>query len=207
MRLIESPDINQTSRDGSVFISYSREDIGQANEVRRAFEVSGLRVFWDENIRPSAHWSRWLQERLQRSSAVVVLWSEKSVKSRWVGKEARAALTQGKLIPAFLSKVHPPRKFAAVQGATLFGHEDFRRCPGWNGLVCAVWAFVLNSSVPERQDELEDLYYRFLHCLNGDGIDPGAVRKALHRMSLELLENAEPGSLIWHRLDRFRGRA
>ncbi len=122
-----------------LFISYSREDKDRADQVARGMQAAGFDVFWDPDIPPGQTWADYIEDKLTVCAAVIVLWSQHSVKSQWVREEARMGRERGKLIPASLDDSQPPFGFGEVQAANL---SDWRgQTSGhthWERLVAAV---------------------------------------------------------------------
>ena len=107
-----------------IFLSYSREDAKTANELARVLDHLGWSVFWDRRIPAGSSWDEVVEGELRASKCVVVLWSEVSVKSKWVRTEANFGLRAGTLVPVALDATDPPIAFQLVEAAQL---------QGWNG--------------------------------------------------------------------------
>lgn len=102
-----------------VFLSYAREDTAKARQIAAALEKAGHSVWWDLHIQGGAEYGRVIEEALEKSDAVVVLWSERSVESAWVRDEAAAGRDKGCLIPVLLEPVNPPMGFRQYQNIDL----------------------------------------------------------------------------------------
>lgn len=81
-----------------VFISYAREDRGQAEALANYLRSQGIEVWWDEQILSSDDFYDVILAALSRAKAAVVIWTKHSVKSRFVRDEARFALHHDKLV-------------------------------------------------------------------------------------------------------------
>lgn len=99
-----------------VFLSYDREDGAKARAIAQALERAGHFVWWDLHIKGGAEYGREIEQALEKSDAVVVLWSENSVKSAWVRDEAAAGRDSGRLIPILIEPIAPPMGFRQYQG-------------------------------------------------------------------------------------------
>lgn len=116
-----------------VFISYSRADRDRAQTVARALDKQGFTVWWDRKIPPGKTFDEVIQEALQRSSCVIVLWSTTSVKSDWVKEEAQNGAARGVLVPVLIDDVPIPLGFGRIQTANLVGwrgdldHPEFEQ--------------------------------------------------------------------------------
>jgi tetratricopeptide (TPR) repeat protein len=107
-----------------VFLSYDREDAPRARLIAQALERAGHFVWWDLHIKGGAEYGREIEAALEKSDAVVVLWSRQSVDSAWVRDEAAAGRDSGRLIPVLIEPVNPPMGFRQYQSL------DFS---AWNG--------------------------------------------------------------------------
>jgi TIR domain len=74
-----------------IFLSYNREDPARARVFAEAFKREGFKVWWDVGLTPGEAHDQVTQKALRETNAVVVLWSKKSVASRWVRAEATLA--------------------------------------------------------------------------------------------------------------------
>ncbi len=107
-----------------VFISYAREDKSQAQTIAQGLGRISIPVWWDERLQLGEEFAPEILGALNQAIAVIVLWSQYSVSSDWVNKEARIARTNGTLlIPVRLDNAIPPGEFAALDCANL---QDWR---------------------------------------------------------------------------------
>ena len=67
-----------------IFLSYNREDQPRAKLFAEGFERAGLKVWWDVGLTPGEAYDQVTEKALKTAKAVVVLWSSRSVESRWV---------------------------------------------------------------------------------------------------------------------------
>ncbi len=121
-----------------VFLSYQRGDRDKAEVLARALAARGLDVWWDVELLPGERFADEIALVIARAKAVVVLWSQGAVESRWVRAEARLALDRDILIPARLHDVAPPLPFNDLHTADLTGWEGGSDDPGLTRLVDAV---------------------------------------------------------------------
>ena len=98
-----------------VFLSYDHDDRARAAPIAAAMEKAGHSVWWDERIAAGAEYNREIEGEVQRADAVVVLWSERSVRSAWVRDEAAEGRDRGKLVPATIDGTKPPMGFRQYQ--------------------------------------------------------------------------------------------
>ena len=90
-----------------VFISYSSADREQAEELARALEAEGYRVWWDTKLLGGQQYRKAIVSQLDAAHAAVVIWTESSVDSDWVYDEATRARNAGKLIPVRAASLDP----------------------------------------------------------------------------------------------------
>ncbi len=121
-----------------IFISYASEDRSQAKTLAESLDAQGWSVWWDRTLLPGKEFDEVIEHELDASRCVIVLWSEKSVTSRWVRAEAREGLDKNKLIPVFLDEVKVPLVFRGTQGADLADWSGEPDSPAFQQLVDAV---------------------------------------------------------------------
>jgi TolB-like protein/Flp pilus assembly protein TadD len=102
-----------------IFISYNREDAAVAKLYAEAFARDGLEVWWDQTLRSGETYDEVTEAALRGAKAVVVLWSPRSVDSRWVRAEASIADENGTLVPAKIEACQLPVMFRLTQTADL----------------------------------------------------------------------------------------
>jgi len=119
--------------DTDIFISYSREDRAVARRFATALEHEGFRVWWDAALRSGETFDEVIEEQLRAAKAVVVLWSPRSVKSRWVRAEATLADRRDKLIPAIIEPCDRPIIFELAHTIDLSHWTGDRDDPAWQG--------------------------------------------------------------------------
>lgn len=110
-----------------VFISYARADQAQVAPIAAALEQAGYTVWWDRHIKGGHDFSEDIEQELEAARAVVVLWSEASVKSHWVRDEAATARDAGKLIPVSIDDAPSPMGFRQLHTIDLTkadGNDD-----------------------------------------------------------------------------------
>jgi formylglycine-generating enzyme required for sulfatase activity len=106
-----------------IFISYASEDRARAKVLAGVLEDQGWSVWWDRTIPAGRTFDEVIEEALDTAKSVIVLWSEKSVKSRWVRTEAQEGADRNILIPVLIEKVRIPLAFRRIQAANLIGWD------------------------------------------------------------------------------------
>ena len=117
-----------------LFISYKREDRRHARRIAEALVQCELHVWWDVELLPGDRFPEEIHRVIEASRGVLVLWSRKSVASRWVREEAEHAANASKLFPARLDDVSLPFGFATLQTVDLSAWaagRDTAKVPPW----------------------------------------------------------------------------
>ncbi len=107
-----------------IFLSYARDDAELAKQLAGLITSAGHQVWWDREIQGGSHFSSEIDKALREADAVMVLWTEASIKSAWVQDEAAEGRDSGRLVPIVLNGARPPLGFRQYQSIEL-GH--------WNG--------------------------------------------------------------------------
>ena len=102
-----------------IFLSYNREDQAVARRFAEAFEDEGFAVWWDSALRAGEAYDEVTETALRTAKAVVVLWSPRSVVSRWVRAEATLADRNKTLVPCTIEPCDRPIMFELTQTAEL----------------------------------------------------------------------------------------
>lgn len=123
-----------------VFLSYDHDDRARAAPIAAALEKAGHSVWWDEHIAAGAEYNSEIEGAVERADAVVVLWSERSVRSTWVRDEAAEGRDRGKLIPVTIDGAKPPMGFRQYQTIDLSKHKRTGGLQNLDSLLGAVGA-------------------------------------------------------------------
>ena len=91
-----------------VFVSYARSDKPRVAPLVAAIEARGWSVWWDPEIATGQDFDRQIGAELKVARAVLVVWTPKSVESRWVRGEAREAAERGILVPVRFEQASLP---------------------------------------------------------------------------------------------------
>lgn len=121
-----------------IFVSYSRSDSRTANRLAAELQDHGWSVFIDVKTDDGARWDEVLEQELEAARAVVVLWSERSVKSHFVKDEAALARDRRKLFPARIEDVKLPLGFGQIQTSELVGWQGEAQHPRLLRLIAAL---------------------------------------------------------------------
>jgi hypothetical protein len=118
-----------------IFISYKREEQAIARKLANALESEGWTVWWDPKLRAGEHFDDVIEKALNEAKCITVLWSELSVKSRYIRDEATYALEKGKLFPVKIENVEVPFRFRGVQTLRLIGWDGSKEFSEFRRLV------------------------------------------------------------------------
>ena len=118
-----------------IFLSYNREDAAVAKFFADAFAREGLEVWWDQTLRSGEAYDEVTEHALHSAGAVVVLWSPRSVVSRWVRAEATVADQNKTLMPVTIEACRRPVMFELTQTADLSHWRGKAEDPAWQAFV------------------------------------------------------------------------
>lgn len=118
-----------------IFISYCRQDRPAARLYAEAFVEEGFDVWWDAVMHSGETFDEVIERNLRAAKAVVVLWSPRSVASRWVRAEATQADRANKLIPVVIEPCERPIIFELTHTADLPDWKGDRSDCNWQSLV------------------------------------------------------------------------
>jgi len=118
-----------------IFLSYNREDAEVARRFAEGFEAQGFEVWWDQALRSGEAYDEVTEAALRGAKAVVVLWSKKSVVSRWVRAEATLADRNRTLVPARIELCDLPIMFELTQTAELTRWQGDVGDPAWRAFL------------------------------------------------------------------------
>lgn len=121
-----------------IFLSYNREDQAVARTFADALEAEGFEVWWDADLKSGEAYDEVTEQALRDAKAVVVLWSPRSVMSRWVRAEATLADRNRTLVPAMIEACERPIMFELTQTAELSHWKGDRADRAWRGFLADV---------------------------------------------------------------------
>lgn len=125
-----------------IFLSYNREDQARAKLFADAFAAQGFDVWWDVGLRAGEAYDEVTETALHTAKAVVVLWSQRSVQSRWVRAEATLADRNKTLVPCMIEPCERPIMFELTQTAELSHWSGAVQDPAWQAFLADVTRFV-----------------------------------------------------------------
>ncbi len=95
-------------------------------------------MWWDQTLVAGEAFDEVTEKALEAAKSVVVLWSKKSVASRWVRAEATQANGNGTLVPVMIEPCKRPIMFELTQTVDLAQWKGDARDPAWQACLDAV---------------------------------------------------------------------
>ena len=133
-----------------IFISYSSSDRNKAKLLAEVLQAQAYSVWWDRKIPPGKTFDEVIEEKLETAQCVLVLWSEHSVRSKWVKEEASEGDKRGILIPVLIDDILPPFGFRRIQAAKLVDWDGASSHPEFETLLESVAEKLGQKSVTEK---------------------------------------------------------
>src|SRR3984957_13756063 len=121
-----------------VFISYARSSEREATQIAETLRSLGYAVWRDDELPAHRSYAQVIEERLNASKAVVVVWSAEAVKSEWVQSEADRARMDHKLVQLRLDGAPLPMPFDRIQCADMAGWNGEADSPGWKKVLGSI---------------------------------------------------------------------
>lgn len=90
-----------------IFISYSKRDPAPTEALAHELEKRGYSVWWDTRLLAGDEFDEVIRKQIREAKAVIVIWTQHSVHSRYVKAEAQLADQDNKLLPLRNSEVSP----------------------------------------------------------------------------------------------------
>ena len=132
-----------------VFLSYSRSDRETARRFAKSLTEEGFNVWWDAALRAGETFDEVIENALRAAKGVVVLWSPRSVASRWVRAEATLADRANKLIPVLIENCNRPIIFELMHTTDLSEWDGSSADAAWQGMVADLRRLVDEDEEPE----------------------------------------------------------
>jgi tetratricopeptide (TPR) repeat protein len=148
----------------TLFLSYSRDDVGRVRTLAAALERDGHQVWWDRHISGGQEFAGAIEQALDSADVVIVCWTASSVRSAWVRDEAAAGRDSGRLIPVTLDGRSPPLGFRQYQTIDLSSWNGRQRSRALEPLKAAIAKRSeggLASSTAMKPAPLPHLHRRF----------------------------------------------
>jgi hypothetical protein len=89
---------------GSIFVSYSRQDMDYAHRLIDHLQTAGLSIWFDRDIRVGQRWDRTVRAQIDECAVFLLLMSPAAEESDWVAAEVDLARKRRKpIVPVLLS--------------------------------------------------------------------------------------------------------
>ena len=111
-------------------------------------------MWWDRVIPVGKKWDEVIEEHLDSAKCMLVVWSEKSVASRWVRTEASEGLERNILVPVFIEDVKPPLAFRHIQTANLTNWQGEIEHSGFKRMMNAINGYLYKSKIVKDKSEI-----------------------------------------------------
>ena len=118
-----------------VFLSYSSSDREAARRFADGLAGEGLTVWWDAALRAGETFDEVIENALKAAKSVIVLWSPRSVTSRWVRAEATLADRRNKLVPVIIEQCDRPIIFELTHTTDLSKWDGATSDAAWRSMV------------------------------------------------------------------------
>jgi formylglycine-generating enzyme required for sulfatase activity len=125
-----------------IFLSYASADLPRVGILIRALERHGWSVWWDQTIPLGRTFDQVIEEALDATRCVIVVWSQHSVNSDWVKTEAAEGARRRILVPVLLDEVRIPLEFRRMQAARLLDWHDTGPHPEFDKVMQAITALL-----------------------------------------------------------------
>ncbi len=134
-----------------IFISYASEDKKKAGLLAKVLEQQGWSVWWDREIPAGRTFAEVIEQELDLSECVVVLWSKTSISSHWVKTEASEGLNREILVPVLIEEVKIPLEFRRIQTVQLVYWQGEMSHPEVNKLIVAITTILSHTKVKKGE--------------------------------------------------------
>ena len=133
-----------------VFVSYKAEDRARVCLLVAALEADGLSVWWDAHISGGDEWRDSIQQHLDESKCIIVVWSRRSIgpEGHFVRDEATRAQRRHAYLPVRIDKIDPPLGFGETQAIPIFRWKGDRSDPRYQAVLDAARAIVSGDPRP-----------------------------------------------------------
>lgn len=132
-----------------IFLSYSTKDRERLKPLFQALAQQGWSVFWDhQSIHTGENWHRKIEEAINNSRCVVVVWSKHSIQSEWVLEEASRGKSRNVLLPIRIDAIEPPFGFGMRQVGDFTGWNGKGDHPAFIELAAQIYGLLGRGSQP-----------------------------------------------------------
>ncbi len=123
-----------------VFLSYARENLGEAQRLAARLSSYGFSIWFDESLPAHRSFCEVIEEQLESAGSVVVLWSREAVASQWVRSEANRGRETNRLVQLRLDDARLPMPFDQIHCVDLSRWDGAGDSPAWQSVVASITA-------------------------------------------------------------------
>ena len=138
-----------------IFLCYGSEDREQVRILAEALTQEGWSVSWNRAIPVDKTWKEVFATELAAARGLVVVWSAKSAKRKWVIEEVEEGIRRRlPIFQALIDRASPPLQFQSRQSINLLGWDGGTSSPAFQNLVRHIRQ-VLRQPSPQETPEPE----------------------------------------------------
>jgi len=133
-----------------IFLIYASEDQEHVRVLVEALVQVGWSVYWNRTTPKGRTWQEILEEELAAARGLVVVWSAKSVKRKWVIDEVHEGIRRR--LPIFqvlIDRVMPPLEFRSKQSVNLSAWEGDTNAFAFQNVVRNIRSILGQPASPE----------------------------------------------------------
>lgn len=149
-----------------IFLSYASEDLERVRPLVERLEERDWQVWWDREIPIGKTWPVVIEEALEATTAMVVVWTEASVESKWVRIETTKGEERGGLVPVKLDDIKIPIQFSLLQTADLTNWDGSSSHVELKSVFSALEAIFAVSQKADLEAHLTLLRSRLIVAMN-----------------------------------------
>lgn len=103
--------MTESNAKHDIFVSYAKVDFERVRPIVTKLRAHGWRVWWDDRLEPGDMFHDEILAAIESSRGMLVIWSEQSVKKKWVLEEATAGEGREAFITIRIDDCTPPLGF------------------------------------------------------------------------------------------------
>lgn len=158
-----------------VFISYAREDQAVVRALAEGLQRAGLDVWWDTNLGAGEAFRGSIEEQLQRSDVILVVWSKRAKLSRWVLDEAEMGVQRGTLLPLRIDAAAPPLGFGGFNTLNFGAWGGDFNSQEWRSLLNEINKIAGTLSLPAARPAIRVLPRAFAVAVGFGALISGLI--------------------------------
>lgn len=186
-----------------IFLSYSRRDLAIAKNLAESLNANGFSVWWDREIPAGKSFDEVIENAIDNSRCVIILWSEASIKSQWAKVEAEEGRKKGILVPILIEEVDIPLAFRNIQAANFIGWNNDLSSPDFVRLVKDIQLIIPIGEITKDSNKPPTIDFKTTTPINTKNIDNEAkVEEIIELAEIDrnIIENREVNIKKAHKL-------